>query len=215
MSIDASAGRDAAGAAVRRARLLLWVTLGWNVVEGIIAVASGIAAGSIALVGFGLDSGIEVGAAAIVLWRFSIPHHEAERAEAAEGRALRVIGVTFLLLAAYVTAEAAYLLVAVGEAGESLVGIGLAAASVLGMPVLARLKWRAADEIGSAALRAEAKETLACSFLSAALFVGLVANAIFGWWWADPLAALVMVPWIAKEGLEGLRGERCEDDTCD
>jgi divalent metal cation (Fe/Co/Zn/Cd) transporter len=180
----------------------------------VIALASGAAAGSIALIGFGLDSLIEVSAAAVLLWRLSletrgVDRHEIERAE---HRVRRFVGGTFLALAAYVTAQAGVTLWTRAAPEESLVGIALAAASLVVMPLVAWGKLRAAREIGSAALRAEAKETLACSYLSFALLIGLAANAAAGWWWADPAAALAMVPWLVREGLEGIRGETCDDD---
>jgi len=201
------------------ARIGLWLVgaaLAYNVVEAVIALASGAAADSIALVGFGLDSGIEVAAAAVLLWRLSLETRgvEGERLERAERRVHRFVGATFLALALYVTAQAGWTLWARDAPRESLVGILLATASLVIMPLVAWGKLRAAREIGSAALRAEAKETLACSYLSFALLLGLGANAAAGWWWADPAAALAMVPWLVREGLEGIRGETCAD-ACD
>lgn len=201
------------------ARIGLWLvaaTLAYNVVEAVIALASGTAAESIALVGFGLDSCIEVAAAAVLLWRLSLEIRgvAGERLERAERRVHRFVGVTFLALATYVSGQAGWTLWTRDAPQESLVGIVLAAASLVIMPLVAWGKLRAARKIGSAALRAEAKETLACSYLSFALLLGLVANAVAGWWWADPAAALAMVPWLIREGLEGVRGERCED-SCD
>jgi divalent metal cation (Fe/Co/Zn/Cd) transporter len=198
----------------RRALRLVRVTAGYNVVEAGVALWSGVAAGSIALVGFGLDSVIECVAALALLWRLSLEARGAgsERVERAERRVMRVVGVTFLLLAAYVLAQSAWTLWARSAPAESPLGIALAALSLVLMPLLSWGKLRAADAVGSAALRAEAKETLACAWLSLALLLGLVANAAAGWWWADPAAALVMVPWLTREGLEGVRGERCCDD---
>jgi divalent metal cation (Fe/Co/Zn/Cd) transporter len=198
------------------ARIGLWLvgaTLAYNVVEAVIALASGAAADSIALVGFGLDSGIEVAAAAVLLWRLRLETRgvEPERLEDAERRVHRFVGATFLALAVYVTGQAGWTLQAADAPRESLVGIALAGASLVVMPLVAWGKLRAAREIGSAALRAEARETLACSYLSFALLLGLVANAAYGWWWADPVAALAMVPWLVREGMEGIRGERCEE----
>lgn len=208
-----STGRDRAA---RTALALVAATLAYNVVEAVIALASGVAADSIALLGFGLDSGIEIGAAAIVLWRLSLETRgvTGERLERAERRAHRFVGVAFLALAAWVSFQAVWGLARADAPRESLVGIALAAASLVIMPLLAWAKLRVAREIGSGALRAEAKETLACSYLSFALLLGLVANAAAGWWWADPVAALAMVPWLVREGLEGVRGETCED-ACD
>ena len=209
MSAETAAGRD-------WPRIALWLvgaTLAYNVVEAVIALASGAAADSIALIGFGLDSGIEVAAAAVMLWRISLEARgvRGERLERAERTVRRFIGGTFLALAAYVTAQAGFTLWLRDAPSESLVGIALAVASLVIMPLVAWGKLRAAREIGSAALRAEARETLACSYLSFALLLGLAANGTAGWWWADPLAALAMVPWLVKEGREGLSGEACED----
>lgn len=198
------------------ARIGLWLvgaTLAYNVVEAVIALASGAAADSIALVGFGLDSGIEVAAAAVLLWRLLLETRgaRAERLEEAERRVHRFVGATFLALALYVTGQAGWTLWAADAPRESLVGIALAGASLVVMPLVAWGKLRAAREIGSAALRAEAKETLACSYLSFALLLGLIANAAYGLWWADPVAALAMVPWLVREGMEGIRGETCDE----
>ena len=190
---------------------LLWVTLAWNVAEGIIAVTTGFMAGSVALIGFGLDSSIEVTAAAILIWRLKLPAHD-ERVERRENIARRVVGATFVALAAYIAIETAYVLVTGNEPESSTGGLLLATAAMLVMPGLGLAKrWNAAS-LGSPALTAEATETLVCSYLSLTLFIGLGANAAFGWWWADIAAAMAMVPWIVKEGLEGLRGESCEDD---
>jgi divalent metal cation (Fe/Co/Zn/Cd) transporter len=196
------------------ARIGLWLvgaTLAYNVIEAVIALASGAAADSIALVGFGLDSGIEVAAAAVLLWRLVLETRgtDAEELERGERRVHRFVGATFLALAVYVTGQAGWTLWTREVSQESLVGIALAAASLLIMPLVSWGKLHAAREIGSAALRAEAKETLACSYLSFALLLGLVANAAAGWWWADPAAALAMVPWLIREGREGIRGESC------
>ncbi|MFW5741430.1 MAG: cation diffusion facilitator family transporter [Myxococcota bacterium] len=192
---------------------LVVATLGYNVVEAGIALWAGVRADSIALVGFGLDSVIECVAAGALLWRLSAEARGArgEALERAERRVHQVVGVTFLLLAIYVTAQAGWTLWRQAAPEESTLGIVLAAVSLVLMPLVSWGKIRAARKIGSAALRAEAKETLACSYMSFALLLGLVANAAVGWWWADPAAALLMVPWLAKEGLEGLRGESCEE----
>jgi divalent metal cation (Fe/Co/Zn/Cd) transporter len=191
---------------------LVAVTMVWNCVEAVIAVWSGIAAGSIALVGFGLDSVIEVAAAAVVLWRLAVEargRSTREEIERTERRVHRFVGGTFLALAIYVLVQAGFTLFADDAPEESLVGILLAVASLVVMPIVALGKFRAARELGSAALRAEAKETLACAWLSLALLIGLLGNALLGWWQADPVAALAMVPWLVKEGLEALRGEGC------
>ncbi len=198
----------------RRALILVGATAAYNAAESVLALWSGVAAQSIALVGFGLDSLIELAAAGALLWRLSVEARgaDAERIERVEDRVHRFVGVTFLLLAAYVVGQSGWTLWVKDAPEESLVGIGLALASLVLMPLVAWGKLRVADRLGSRALRAEAKETLACSYLSLALFVGLGANALFGWWWADPAAALLMVPWLIKEGLEGLRGDDCCDD---
>jgi divalent metal cation (Fe/Co/Zn/Cd) transporter len=198
------------------ARIGLWLvaaTLAYNAVEAGIALWAGGGAGSIALVGFGLDSVIECAAAAVLLWRLALEARGADHCqlERAERRAHRFVGGTFLALALYVTAQAVRTLWTRAAPGESLAGVLLALASLVIMPLVAWGKLRAAREIGSGALRAEAKETLACSYLSFALLLGLGANAAAGWWWADPLAALAMVPWLVREGLEGVRAERCTD----
>jgi len=198
-------------------RIGLWLvvaTMGYNVLEAVIALWSGVEAESIALVGFGLDSVIECVAAGALLWRLSVEARgaDSERVERAERRVHQVVGGTFVLLALYVTGQAGWTLWRQTAPEESIVGIVIAVASLVIMPLVSWGKLRAAREIGSAALRAEAKETLACSYLSLTLLLGLVANAAAGWWWADPVAALLMVPWLVKEGREGLRGEECCDE---
>jgi divalent metal cation (Fe/Co/Zn/Cd) transporter len=194
------------------ARIGLWLvagTLAYNVIEAVVALASGAHAKSIALVGFGLDSVIECAAAAVMLWRLRLEARGADReaVEAAERRVGRFVGITFFLLAAYVLAEAGLALWRHEAPAKSVVGIILAAASLVIMPIISVAKLRVARRLGSAALAAEAKETLACSYLSFTLLLGLVANAAAGLWWADPVAALLMVPWLVKEGIEGGRGE--------
>jgi len=192
------------------ARSLLWLTVSWNVAEGIIAVSSGLLAGSVALVGFGLDSFIEIAAAGVLLWRMTVPPDD-PRVEGRETLARRVVGATFLVLAAYVVGQSAYVLVADSEPEVSPVGIVLAIASLAIMPALGLVKRGNARRLQSPALVAESTETLICSYLSLALFVGLATNAATGWGWADVAAALAMVPWIVKEGIEGMRGEPCEE----
>ena len=195
-------------------RLALWLvsaTLVYNVVEAVVALWSGATADSIALFGFGLDSIIEFSASVVVLWRFRVETlgGSVEDVKLAEHRAHRFIGGTFLALAAYVGLNAGWTL-SKSEAPEaSIPGIVIAAASLLVMPVLSIAKLRVAARLGSGVLRAEAKETLACSWLSLTLLLGLVANAWRGWWWADPIAALLMIPWLVKEGLEGLGNAGC------
>lgn len=204
-------GRSA-GRWARIGLALVSATLVYNVVEAVIALWSGIVAGSVALVGFGLDSVIESAAAVVMLVRLWVEHRgaSAERVGRMEHQVHRFVGVTFYALALYVTAQATWTLWSRSPPEESTIGIVLAAVSLTVMPLVSWGKLKAARELGSAALRAEAKETLACSYLSFALLLGLVANAAAGWWWADPIAALLMVPWLVKEGREGLSEEACE-----
>lgn len=201
----------ARGRRLTLALLLLWLTVGWNSIEGAVAVTAGWRASSTALMGFGLDSFIEVTAAAVLIWRLQAPDGDA-RIEGRERLARRIIGVTFLALAVYIVAHSAYAIATGNEADESRIGLALAVASLVLMPLLGLAKRTNAMALHSHALIAESHETLVCSYLSATLFIGLLANAWFGWWWADIAAALAMVPWIAKEGLEGVRAEACGDE---
>lgn len=189
---------------VRRSLWLVACTIAYNVLEAIVALWAGVGAGSIALVGFGLDSVIELAAATVVSCRILLEMRgrDSRKVARAESRVRRFVGATFLALAAYVLIQSACGLWAADAPEESFVGVVLAAVSLIVMPLIAWGKLRAADAIGSAALRAEAKETLACSYLSFCLLFGLAANVVFGCWWADPLAALLMVPWLIREGLE-------------
>jgi len=197
---------------VRRSRNLNYATLGYNSLEGLLAIAAGLFAGSIALVGFGVDSAIEVAASGTALWRLRADLDPVRR-EQAEYRSLRIIGLSFLLLAIYVSIEAVQTLTAGRAPDQSWIGIIVASASLIVMPVLARAKRVVALQLHSGALAAEAKQTLICTYLSAVLLAGLALNAMAGWWWADPVAALAMVPLIAWEGIEGLRGRSvCRDD---
>ncbi len=189
---------------VKRARLLVLAGMGYNTIEGVVAIASGVAAGSVALVGFGLDSYIEVFAAGVVSWRLSKASRGQAASEAAEKRALFLIGITFFALAIYIVAHSTLTIAAAHEPEESLVGIGVAIASLIVMPGLSFVKLRLAAKLHDKSLRAEAMETLICSYLSVALLLGLGLNAAFGWWWADPIVALAMVPWLMKEGWEGI-----------
>jgi divalent metal cation (Fe/Co/Zn/Cd) transporter len=198
---------------VRRGQRLSWLTLSYNSVEGFIAIGAGLLAGSVALVGFGFDSVIELAASAAALWRLYADVDPVER-ERAEALTLRVVGVLFLALAVYVTLDAAKALLKQEAPGESTVGIVLAIASLVVMPLLARAKRKVAIALGSRALQSEAQQTQLCTYLSAILLGGLTLNAFFGWWWADPVAALVMVPIIGREGVEALRGHDCCDDEC-
>lgn len=194
-------------ALVRRGRRLEYVTILYNCLEGIIAVAAGLLAGSIALVGFGVDSVIEVSSGAALLWRLS--RDAGPDRERDERLALRLVGMSFLALAAYVAFDATGSLLRREPPETSFPGIVLAAVSLLVMPVLARAKRSVAAQIASGALAADARQTELCTYLSAILLGGLLLNALAGWWWADPVAALVMVPIIVKEGIEALRGEQC------
>lgn len=196
----------------RIALVLVSTTLVYNVIEAIIALWSGAVADSIALISFGLDSSIETAAALVLLYRLWVEYRGAdgERIQQVEHRVHQFVGATFILLALYVTGQAAWTLWHQDAPDESMIGIVLASASLVLMPLVSLGKLRAARELKSAALRAEAKETLACSYFSFTLLLGLVLNAWLGWWWADPAAALCMVPWLIKEGREGLLGEECE-----
>lgn len=190
----------------RRGLLLEYLTIGWNVVEAVIAIAAGIAAGSIALVGFGFDSTIEVAAAAVVVWQFRSEIRGGVD-EDREHKALRMIAVTFFVLAAYVTFEAARSLIT-GEAPDpSTVGVVLAAVSLVVMPALAWFKRQTGIRMGSATLVADSAETFLCAWLSAILLAGLVLNSTLGWWWADPVAALGIAYLATREGLEAWRGD--------
>ncbi len=180
----------------RRGLMLEYLTIAWNVVEAVVAVSAGIIAGSIALVAFGFDSVIEVFAATVVVWDLRGGPVSRER------RALRLIAISFFVLAAYVVVESGRDLVAATEAGESLVGIALAAVSLLLMPALGVAKRRTGRRLGSRTLVADAAETLLCAALSAVLLIGLGLNALLGWWWADPTAALVIAGWALREGRE-------------
>lgn len=193
---------------------LEWFTIGWNGVEALVAIGAGLVAGSIALVGFGLDSVIETASGLMVLWRVlrEVGGAEEGKVVRAERRALSFVGVTFLALAVYVCYESGVKLWGQEAPAESWIGIGLAICSAIVMPLLAARKRATASALGSRALAADAVETAVCACLSVTLLVGLGANALFGWWWADPVAALAMVPLIVREGLEALRGEACCGD---
>ena len=195
---------------IHRGKLLEYATIGYNTLEGIIAIGAGWIAGSVALVGFGFDSVIEVISGATLLWRLNADVDERRR-ERVEQRAVRIVGASFLLLAGYVLFDAGKSLIRREPPDESIAGIVLAAVSLVVMPLLVRAKRGVARAIGSKALHADATQTALCTWLSAILLGGLLLNATLGWWWADPVAALIMVPIIVREGLEGLRGERCED----
>lgn len=195
---------------VRRGQILSRVTLIYNILEGVFSIAAGAMAGSISLVGFGVDSVIEVSSSVAALWRLRSDADPTDRARA-EAITLRFIGLSFMALAAYIIVDAGRTLYLREPPDKTVPGIIIAAASVVVMPLLARAKRRIAAKLGSRALTADAMQTSLCTWLSAIVLAGLGLNALFGWWWADPVAAICMTPIIAKEGLEGLRGE----DACD
>ncbi len=195
---------------MQRGRRLEYFTIAWNTLEGLIAIAAGVVAGSISLVGFGVDSFIEVTSGAALLWRMSADADEHGR-ERIERITLRIVGACFLALAVYVLYEALTDLLRKKAPEHSLPGIILACISFVVMPLLSRAKQGVASNLKSAAMRADAKQTQFCMYLSAILLGGLVLNAAFNLWWADPVAGLLMVPIIAKEGVEGLRGDTCCD----
>jgi len=200
------------GELLRRGLWLEGATLGWNVLEGVIAVAAGVVSASVALIGFGVDSFVETASAAIVGWRLwaELRGRSPEATERIERTTARIAGGLLLVLAAYIVVDAGRRLLGFGrEAEESLVGIVLTSVSLVVMPFLGWAKLRTAKALGSRALRADAYETIACAWLSLTTLAGLVLNAWMGWWWADPAAALVLVPLIVREGLEGWQGE-CE-----
>jgi divalent metal cation (Fe/Co/Zn/Cd) transporter len=193
---------------VRRGRRLEYITIVWNSLEGIIAIGAGALAGSVALVGFGIDSVIEVSSGAIILWRLLSGEHREELA-------LKLVGASFLALAGYVAFDAIKSLWFFEAPDASYIGIGIAALSLAVMPILARAKRRVAAQINSRAMHADSRQTDLCTYLSAILLGGLGLNALLGWWWADPLAGLIMVPIIVNEGVQALRGETCCDTPGD
>ncbi len=190
----------------RRSLHLAYATAGYNLLEGIVAVAAGAAASSAALLGFGLDSFVEVSSALVVIWQF-----RSRVPEDRERLALRLIAVSFFALAAWVSVDAVRSLLGSGEAEPSPVGIGIAAVSVVVMPLLVWAKRRTGHELGSATVVADSMQTMLCTYLSAILLVGLLLNATLGWSWADPIAALVIAGVAVKEGVEAWRGEQCDD----
>lgn len=206
MSVSSPLRTHGSSDAIRRGRTLEYLTLGWNAVEAVVAIAAGLAAGSTALTGFGIDALVEGASGGILLWRLRDDGVSAAR----EGRALQLVGVTFMALAAWVGFEAVDSLLGREAPSASPVGIVVATLSLLVMPWLAYQKRSVARELGSAALEADSRQTDLCAVLSAILLTGLVLNAAFGWWWVDSAAALIMVPVIAAEGVRALRGETCE-----
>ncbi len=202
LSVDPSVSPSRAQL-VRRARLLAWAGLGWHGIEAAVAIAAGVVAGSVALVGFGADSLIELAAGLVVLWRLASSRAIAER------RAQQMIAVSFYVLSAYVALEAIRSLAAGDHPAVSWVGIGLSIVTLITMPPLATAKARVAEELGSSATKSESRQTMLCAYLSAGLLLGLTLNALLGWWWADPATALGIVAVALREGRDAWRGESC------
>ena len=192
--------------AASRARALSWLSLVWMGAEGAIAITAGVMAGSIALIGFGLDSAIEGVASIVIVWRFT--GHRL-LSDAAEQRAQRLVAIQFFLLAPYVAIEAVRHLVTAHEVETSVLGMALTATSLVGMPFLGIAKQRLAVTLGSSATRGEGAQNLLCAYLAGAVFLGLAGNALLGWWWLDPIAALAIAGVAVKEGRETWRGESC------
>jgi len=190
-----------------RALQLAYFTVGWNVVEGLVAIWAAIAAGSDALLGFGLDSAVESLSGLVMIWRLNIERKEVDRAEEVEQKALRLIGLTFFALAALVGYESVTTLLEADRPATSWIGIGLTILSLMVMPILARTKERVGRAMGSRAVLADSAETWACVYLSGVVLAGLALNALFGWWWADPFAALAVVGFLVKEGREAFNDE--------
>ncbi len=197
-------------AGAQRGKRLEYFTIAWNSVEGLLAVVAGAIAGSISLIGFGIDSFIEVASGATLLWRMNVDADERSR-ERNERISLRIVGICFMALALYLGYESLSDLIGKKAPQHSIPGIILACASLVVMPVLSRAKKRVGTALGSAAMTADARQTDFCVYLSGILLAGLLLNVGFGWWWADPVGALIMVPIIAKEGVEGMRGKTCSE----
>ena len=195
---------------IRRGIHLEYLTIAWNVFEGLVAVASGAAAGSIALIAFGIDSFIETSSGGVLLWRLRA-ERSGQDAQQVERRALKMVGISFMLLAAYIAFESIKTLVQRETPERSIVGIVIAILSLIIMPWLARQKRKAAGSLKSAALKADSRQTSLCAYLSAITLGGLLLNALLGWWWADPIAGLAMIPIVLREGSEAFRGEACSD----
>lgn len=195
-------------ALAQRGKRLEYFTIAWNTLEGLVAIISGLMAGSISLVGFGIDSFIEVTSGSTLLWRMSVDADERSR-ERNEKLSLRIVGGCFIALALYVGYESASDLLSRKQPEHSVPGIILACVSLIVMPLLSRAKKKVGHSLSSAAMCADAKQTDFCVYLSAILLMGLLLNAAFGWWWADPIAALIMVPIIAKEGIDGIKAKAC------
>ena len=207
----------------QRSRYLVhgvWLSLGtisWNIIEGIVAIAAGLIASSVALIGFGIDSFIETSSAFVVGWRLleELRGSNTESVERFESLASKVAGSLLILLSVYVCIDAVRRLIGFGaEAQESVIGIALTVISLIVMPLLAKGKLATAEKLGSKALKIDAQQTICCFWLSLTTLIGLSLNALCGWWWADPVAALILVPLIAKEGLEGFQDEPCCSKEC-
>jgi divalent metal cation (Fe/Co/Zn/Cd) transporter len=196
---------------VRQGQRLEYFTIAYNSAEGLVSVVAGLIAGSVSLIGFGLDSGIEVASGAALLWRLHYDLNRSRR-ELVERITLRIVGGCFVALALYILYESGSTLIRHQPPERSIPGIIVAAVTVVVMPMLAGAKRRVAAGIGSGAMSADSKQADFCTYLSAILLGGLLLNAVLGWWWADPVAGLVMVPIITKEGIDGIRGKACCDD---
>jgi divalent metal cation (Fe/Co/Zn/Cd) transporter len=195
-------------AVARRGKQLEYFTIAWNSLEGLVALVAGALAGSISLVGFGIDSFIEVTSGGVLLWRMSVDA-DVQKRERREKLSLRIVGICFLALAVYVGYESISDLAGRKAPEHSIPGIILACVSLVVMPLLSRAKKKVGNDLGSAAMHADARQTDFCIYLSVILLLGLLLNAALGWWWADPVSALIMVPLIAKEGVEAMNGDTC------
>ena len=210
---EASARRTDRAQLVRRSRALAWFTIAWNTIEGAVGVLSGLAAGSVALIGFGVDSYVEVFAGAVIIWRLSKERHGDAVSEAAERRAVRIIAATFAALAVGIAVESVRKLITSDQPDPSSVGIALTIVSLAIMPALARAKRRVGEQLGSRAVTADATQTTLCVWLSAIVLGGLVANAVLGWWWADPIAAFGVVYVAGQEAREHWQADQL-DECC-
>jgi divalent metal cation (Fe/Co/Zn/Cd) transporter len=197
--------------AARKARLLSWLSLAWMGTEGLVGIATGVVAGSIALTGFGINAFVEGFASVVIVWRFSGSRLHSERAEA---RAQRIVAIQFFILAPYVAYEAVSKLWHGDQPDTSWIGIGLVATSAIGMPLLGRAKRQLAHKLGSGATHGEGAQNILCGYLAVAVLAGLLGNTLLGWWWLDPIAALAIAGLAIREGRESWRGERCGCATC-
>jgi divalent metal cation (Fe/Co/Zn/Cd) transporter len=205
MRTTTQAPEEARAAHTQAGRKIEYLSIAWTTLEAVAGIIAGVLAGSVALIGFGVDSAIEVASSIVLLWRLADHPHAEQREKVAH----RLVGVGFLALAAYISFDALHDLITHEPPRVSYFGIIYAAACIVVMPLLARAKRRVAAQLGSDALHADSHQSDICAYLSVILLVGLGLNALFGWWWADPVAALFMLPIIIKEGVAGLRGESC------